>query len=596
MSRSTAQPSFQDNADFKDADRGHVASLETCRFKNKDGQIVWNNEDYAFLQGDCPSTVHPKLWRQGQLNTKQGLFEVTTGVYQVRGFDISNMTLIEGKTGVIVLDVLASTECAAAALDFYRSHRGNRAVEAVIYSHSHYDHFGGAQGVLSTATDNEPQIPILASAGFMDAVLKENIVAGPAMRRRAVYMFGGSLPIGPEAHVGCGLGTAASSGTTIILPPNDTIVATGDVRLIDGVKLMFQMVPETEAPCETNVFLPDQRAVYIAECATHTMHNIITLRGAQVRDAKKWSKHLDETLDLYSHDVDVIFSGHYWPTWGHDNIVEFISDQRDLYGYMHDQTVRLMNKGMTGTEIAEQLQLPPALQKQWYAGEYYGCLSQNVKGIYQRYMTWFDGNPANLWKHPPKEEGTRYVDCMGGPSIVIKKARDFADAGDLRFAATLLDHVVAAEPSNEQEQHELASVYERLGFGAENAELRSKSQVITPQNVIAINPQSTVEDWLDALSLQIDGPEAWKTCLQTILINVPDEKTSWVLTLRNGTLTCRRRALGSPLSSKPPNLTMTVSKSEVYDMIANGNIDAAKSTSQGKMEAMITLLELCNFV
>ena len=398
----------------------------------------------------------------------------------------------------------------------------------------------------------------------------------------------------------------ASSGTTITVPPNDTINATGDVRVIDGVRLVFQMVPETEAPCEINVFLPDQRAVYIAECATHTMHNVITLRGAQVRDAKKWSKHLDDTLDMYGHDVDVLFSGHHWPTWGHENIVEFISDQRDLYGYMHDQTVRLMNKGMTGTEIAEQLQLPPALQQEWYAGEYYGCLSQNVKGIYQRYMTWFDGNPANLWKYPPKEEGKRYVDCMGGASTVIEKAKDLADTGDLRFAATLLDHVVAAEPSNEQGQHQLASIYERLGFGAENAvwrnfyltaaqELRNKSQGV-PQSVIAINPQSTVEDWLDALSLQIDGPKACKISVQTIVINIPDEQTAWILTLRNGTLTYRNKAFRSALSSDHADLTMTVSRSEMYDMIAEGNIDAARKTGRGKIEAMITLLELCSIV
>jgi alkyl sulfatase BDS1-like metallo-beta-lactamase superfamily hydrolase len=386
---------------------------------------------------------------------------------------------------------------------------------------------------------------------------------------------------------------AASSGTTIVVPPNDTIDATGDERVIDGVKLVFQMVPETEAPCEINVFFPDQRAVYIAECATHTMHNVITLRGAQVRDAKKWSKHLDETLDLYGHDSDVILSGHHWPTWGHENIVKFISDQRDLYGYMHDQTVRLMNKGMSGIEIAEQLQLPPSLQQEWYAGEYYGCLSQNVKGIYQRYMTWFDGNPANLWKHPPKEEGKRYVDCMGGVHAVLAKAKDFAENGDLRFAATLLDHVVAA-------------VYERLGFGAENAvwrnfyltaaqELGSKSKG-APQSVIAINPQSTVEDWFDALSLQIDGPKACNMSVQTIVFNIPDEQTTWTLTLRNGTLTYRSKAFGTALSRDPADLTVTISKNEVYEMITKGNIEAIKKTGEGKIERVDNLLNLCNIV
>jgi alkyl sulfatase BDS1-like metallo-beta-lactamase superfamily hydrolase len=399
---------------------------------------------------------------------------------------------------------------------------------------------------------------------------------------------------------------AASGGTTIIVPPNDTINETGDERIIDGVRIAFQMVPETEAPCEINVFFPHQRALYIAECATHTMHNVITLRGAQVRDAKKWSKHLDETLDMYGFDSDVVFSGHHWPTWGHDNIIKFISDQRDLYGYMHDQTVRLMNKGMAGIEIAEQLQLPPALKQEWYAGEFYGCLSQNVKGIYQRYMTWFDGNPANIWKHPPKEEGKRYVDCMGGVEVVIEKAKEFADRGDLRFAATLLDHVVAAEPSNERGQQQLASVYQRLGFSAENAvwrnfyltaaqELGSESQG-APQSVIAINPQSTVEDWLDALSLQIDGPKACEISVQTIVINIPDEQTTWTLTLRNGTLTYRSKAFGTAQSSGSADLTVTVSKSEMYDMVAKGNIDAAKKTGEGKMETLTTLLELGNIV
>lgn len=399
---------------------------------------------------------------------------------------------------------------------------------------------------------------------------------------------------------------AASRGTTTIVPPNDTIDATGDERVIDGVKIVFQMVPETEAPCEVNVFFPDQRAVYISECATHTMHNVVTLRGAQVRDAKKWSKHLDETLDMYGHESDVLFSGHHWPTWGHDSIVKLMSDQRDLYGYMHDQTVRLMNNGMTGTEIAEQLQLPPALQKEWYASEYYGCLSQNVKGIYQRYMTWFDGNPANLWKHPRKEEGKRYVDCIGGIEIVIAKAKEFADRGDLRFAATLLDHIVAAEPNNEEGQQRLASVYQRLGFGAENAvwrnfyltaaqELESKKQG-SAQSVIAINPQSTIEDWLDALSLQIDGPKACEIAVQKIVVNVPDERSTWTLTLRNGALTYRSVAFGTAHSTDSADLTVTISRSEMYDMIAKGDIEAAKKTAEGRVETMVTLLQLCNIV
>ena len=422
-----------------------------------------------------------------------------------------------------------------------------------------------------------------------------------------------SSPLIPSYHriqiltacSGCGLGMAASSGTTVIVPPNDTIDATGDERTIDGVRLVFQMVPETEAPCEINVFFPDQRAMYIAECATHTMHNVITLRGAQVRDAKKWSKHLDETLHLYGYDSDVIFSGHHWQTWGHENIINFISDQRDLYGYMHDQTVRLMNTGMSGIEIAEQLQLPPSLRQEWYAGEYYGCLSQNVKGIYQRYMTWFDGNPANLWKHPPKEEGKRYIECIGGVQVVLDKAKEYTDKGDLRFAATLLDHVLAAEPDKDHGQHQqLAAVYKRLGFGAENAvwrnfyltaaqELEKKTKG-APQSVITINPQSTIEDWFDALSLQIDGPKACELPAQKFVINIPDEGTTWVLTLRNGTLTYRSQAIGTARNSEHADFTVTMNRPQVYEMIAAGKIDVVRNNGEGKSEDLVNLLKLCN--
>jgi alkyl sulfatase BDS1-like metallo-beta-lactamase superfamily hydrolase len=306
---------------------------------------------------------------------------------------------------------------------------------------------------------------------------------------------------------------------------------------------------------------------------------------------------------MFGDDSDVILSGHHWPTWGQENITDFISDQRDLYGYMHDQTVRLMNKGMTGTEIAEQLQLPLSLKQEWYTGEFYGCLSQNVKGIYQRYMTWFDGNPANIWKHPRKEEGERYIECMGGAERLLEKAEDFAERGDLRFAATLLDHVVAARPSDERGRRQLASVYERLGFGAENAvwrnffltaaqELGSETRG-TPQSVIVISPQSTAEDWLDALSLQIDGPKACGLPVQTIVINVLDEQTTWTLTLRNGTLTYRKKASGAARSVYA-DFSMTISKREMYEMIAGGNTAVAKKTGKGNIEALLTLLNLCN--
>lgn len=401
---------------------------------------------------------------------------------------------------------------------------------------------------------------------------------------------------------------AASGGAPSLVPPNDSIHTTGEKRTIDGIEMIFQMVPETEAPCEMNVFFPKRRALYIAECATNTMHNIATLRGAQVRDAKKWSKQLDETLVLYGYNSDVVFSGHHWPTWGRDNIVKFVSDQRDLYGYIHDQTVRLMNKGMTATEIAEQLRLPPGLQQEWYTREYYGCLSQNVKGIYQRYMTWFDGNPANIWKHPPRAEGERYVECMGGAAAVIKKASEFAARRDLRFAATLLDHVVAAEPDNEQGRENLALIYESLGFGAENAvwrnfyltgaqQLRSRKQG-AEQSVSSMNPLATVEQWFDALSLQLDGLQASAVpSEQIVILEIPEQQVAWTLRLRNGTLTYRSQTLGgarqASVLSERVDLTVMLTRDEIYELLTKGHFDAVKRNSKGDLEVLTKLLDLC---
>ncbi|EAU31809.1 hypothetical protein ATEG_07547 [Aspergillus terreus NIH2624] len=315
------------------------------------------------------------------------------------------MTIVEAQKGVIIIDPLTSAECSAKALALYRKNRGNKPVTGVIYSHSHIDHFGGASGVLQGP--DASSIPIIAPEGFLEEATSENIYVGPAMRRRAMYMYGNRLPKGPAGQIGCGIGMTVSSGTSTLVPLNVSISSTGETRIIDGVRIEFQMVPETEAPAEMNFYFPDHRALYIAECATHCLHNIITLRGALVRDAKAWSRYLDEAVVLYGQKSDVLCAGHNWPTWGRDAIVQLISEQRDLYGYLHDQTVRMMNQGMTGIEIAEVLTLPPALQTAWHTQGFYGSISHNVKGIYQRYMGWFDGNPAHLWEYPSVENARR---------------------------------------------------------------------------------------------------------------------------------------------------------------------------------------------
>ena len=391
-------PSFEDRTDFENADRGFVAALTPGVVKDRNGRVVWDADAYRFLDGDCPDTANPSLWRQSQLCAKQGLFEVTDGIYQVRGLDLSNISFIEGDTGVIVIDPLISTECAAAALALYREHRGQRPVTAVIYTHSHGDHFGGVRGVLP-----EKDIPVIAPAGFLEHAVSENVYAGTAMTRRAVYMYGAVVAKGPAGQIGAGLGQTTSTGTISLVPPTLDITRTGQEETVDGVRIVFQITPGTEAPSEMNFYFPDKHAVCMAENATHNLHNLLTLRGAVVRNPHVWAHYLTEAIELFADKSDVLFASHHWPTWGQQQITAFLTEQRDLYAYLHDQTLRLLNQGHTGIEIAELIELPPALEHAWHARGYYGSVSHNVKAIYQHYMGWFDGNPAHRWELPDRK-------------------------------------------------------------------------------------------------------------------------------------------------------------------------------------------------
>ena len=506
---------FHDRSDFEDADRGFLGSLDPCIVTNDAGQVVWNNDAYAFLAGECPDTAHPSLWRQGQLVSRQGLYRVCEGIYQVRGLDLSNMTLVEGDTGVIVIDPLISAETAAAALALYRFHRGERPVTGVIYTHAHVDHFGGIHGVL------EGDVPILAPAGFMDSAVSENVYAGIAMSRRALYMYGAALEKGPTGQIGCGLGMTNSTGAIGLVAPTVDITHTGQEEVLDGVRIVFQLTPGTECPAEMNFYFPDRRALCMAENATRNLHNLVTLRGAVVRDARVWSTYLDDAIALFTATTDVAFASHHWPTWGSANVVAYLTLQRDLYAYLHDQTLRLMNKGLSGVEAAEVLTMPPALEQAWHTHGYYGSVSHNVKAVYQRYLGWFDGNPAHLWPHPPTESSVRYVDCMGGSEAVVAKAMTYASEGDLRFAAELLDRVVFADPDHGAAKEALAGVYERLAFGAENGTWRNFYLMGAHElrHGIDTSPVSTgsaslvaaltVEQLLDAIAIRINGPMAW---------------------------------------------------------------------------------------
>lgn len=405
---------FSDRQDFEDARRGFIAALEPGVVRDGTGRVVWDIDSYGFLSGAAPDTVNPSLWRQSQLGALQGLYEVVPGLYQVRGVDLSEITFIEGDAGVVVIDPLISVETAAAALALYREHRGNRPVTGVLYTHSHVDHFGGVRGVVDQADVDSGAVPIIAPVGFTGHAVSENVFAGTAMSRRAGYMYGASLERGPRGQVGAGLGLTTSTGTVTLIPPTVEITSTGQELTVDGVRMEFQLAPGSEAPAEMHIHLPHLRALCMAENATHVLHNILTIRGALVRDPHAWSRYISEAIELFGDRTDVVFASHHWPTWGQDRAIHFLELQRDLYAYLHDQTVRMMNLGMTGSEIAEAIQMPPALENAWHARGYYGSVSHNVKAVYQRYMGWYDGNPANLWKHPPTEAGRRYLDYMGG--------------------------------------------------------------------------------------------------------------------------------------------------------------------------------------
>ncbi|ORW01664.1 alkyl sulfatase [Mycobacterium lacus] len=589
---------LDDTTDFDNADRGFIAALSPCVVKADDGRVVWDNDAYSFLGGQAPTSVHPSLWRQSTLAAKQGLYEVVPGIYQVRGLDLSNISFIEGDTGVIVIDPLVSTEVAAAALGLYRTHRGgDRRVVAVIYTHSHVDHFGGVLGVTSQADVDAGKVAVLAPEGFTEHAVQENVYAGPAMTRRATYMYGTLLARGPQEQVGCGLGQTPSTGEVAIIAPTVSIKATGEKHTIDGVEIEFQMAPGTEAPAEMHFYVPRFRALCMAENATHNLHNLLTLRGALVRDPNAWAGYLTEAIDIFAGRADVVFASHHWPTWGHDQIVEYLSLQRDLYAYLHDQTLRLLNQGYTGVEIAEMFQLPPALERAWHTRGYYGSVSHNVKAVYQRYMGWFDGNPARLWPHPPEALAPRYVEALGGMDRVVELASAAFDSGDFRWAATLLDHAMFTDSDHATARELYADTLEQLGYGAENAtwrnffmcgaaELRDGNMGTAAQATSpALLSQLTPEQIFDGIAIRVNGPRSWDLDI-TVDITFADLATNYRLTLRNGVLVHRK------VSADPATATATVKLDTKFRLLlaASGDLSSPGLQVSGDQTALQSLL------
>jgi linear primary-alkylsulfatase len=512
--------------------------------------VVWSLEPYGFMSdATAPATVNPSLWRQARLNMHHGLFEVVPGVYQVRGLDIANMTLIEGDGGVIVVDTLTSIEGARAAMELYFRHRGQRPVAAVIFTHTHTDHWGGARGVLSEEQLAGGKVPIIAPNLFMEHAVSENIIAGPAMLRRAQYQFGPFLAKGPRGQVDCGLGKSMAAGSVALVRPNDLIMETGDTCTIDGVVFEFQMAPNSEAPAEMHFYIPRYKVLNLAENCTHNFHNLLPFRGADVRDALAWSKYLNQALSLWGGKAEAMCGQHHWPVWGRERIDTMIRQQRDLYKFAHDQTIRLMNHGLTATEIAETIQLPKSLEGAWHGRGYYGHIRHNVKAIYQKYLGWYDANPVNLDPLPPVEAGKKYVEYMGGAEALLARARADLAKGEFRFVAQAVSHLVFADPDNAAARALLADTFEQLGYGAESStwrnaylfgaqELRVGMPKTPPRPLMpreTLTALRTSQLW-DVLGVRLNGPKAEG---KHIVLNwtFTDTGESFVLTLENCALT-----------------------------------------------------------
>jgi alkyl sulfatase BDS1-like metallo-beta-lactamase superfamily hydrolase len=533
--------------DFDDASRGFLGTLDDPAIRNDAGDVVWDATTFDFLSGDAPISVNPSLWRQGQLVAKHGLFEVAEGLYQVRGFDLSVVSFVEGDNGVIVIDPLLTAETGKAALGLYRKHRGDRPIAAVVYTHCHIDHFGGVFGMVSKEQVDSGEVEIVAPDGFLGHAIAENVYAGTAMSRRSAYMYGASLARGPQGQVGAGLGQSTSTGEPGVIAPTLLIKETGETHVFDGVEVEFQMAPGTEAPAEMHLYIPRYRALCMAENATHTLHNLLTLRGAVVRDPHVWSRYLNEAIELFGDKTDVMFNPHHWPKWGTDNVLAHLAIQRDTYGYLHDQTLRMMNKGMTGPEIAEVIELPPAITSTWSTHGYYGSVSHNVKAIYQRYMGWFDGNPARLWPHPPKASAERHVAAIGGIDRTVELAQEAYDGGDFRWAATLLDYAVFTDSTHAGARSLYADTLEQLGYGAENGTWRNfflsgatelrEGNFGTPlsANSPTIMAELSPEQMFDSIAITVDGPRAWDLDL-AFDITFSDLGRSFHVTLSNGVL------------------------------------------------------------
>jgi len=594
-----------DRKDFDFATRGFIATRSDPIIRRADGRVAVDLGAYAFLDAPAAATANPSLWRQAQILTKHGLFKVGERIYQVRGFDVSTVSFIDAGKGWIVVDPLTSVEAARAALDLLGEHLGQKPVLAVIYSHSHVDHYGGVGGVTSAADVASGAVQIIAPEGFLEHAVSENIIAGPAMSRRARFQFGLTLRASAEGEITSGLGPRPSLGSLSLIAPTVTVTRTGQEITVGDVTMVFQLTPGTEAPAEMNFYLPQFRAVFMAENANLTMHNLLPARGALVRDAKAWADYLTESIRLFADKSDVMFAAHGIPRFGRDEIAAFLISHRNAYKFLHDQTVRLMNAGFTPAEIAEVLKLPDVLAKQWFNRGYYGTMSHNSKAVYQRYMGWYDANPANLNPLPPEPAAKRYVEAMGGADAVVALAGKAAQAGELRWAATLLNHVVFADDTNRAARDALAGIYTQMGQAAEAGtwrniyltgaqELRGGVAKLPPASMsVDVLAATTTPMLLDFAAVRVDPQKAVAHAFK-INIELTDRGERHLITVENGVLVHEMgvvdRAAQASVRLKRPDLLLTLLAGvPAAPRIASGDIVVEGDASL--YEALTDLIE-----
>ncbi|MBJ7461428.1 MAG: MBL fold metallo-hydrolase [Ilumatobacteraceae bacterium] len=590
--------------DFDNAQRGFIAQWPGGRVEDAKGRMVYDISRYEFIaQGSpSPSTVNPSLWRQAQLNVIHGLFEVAPNVWQVRGYDLSNITFIAGDTGWVVIDPLTNENTARISLELANQHLGARPVTAVIYTHSHVDHFGGVLGVTTQAEVDAGKCRVIAPEGFLHETVSENVIAGPAMARRSGYQFGSQLPAAATGHVDSGLGKSVPLGASGLIAPTEDITHTGEELVVDGVRIVFQLTPETEAPAEMNFFFPDHGWLCMAENCTHTMHNLVPIRGAQVRDALSWSKYINESIELFGENTSLMFASHHWPRWGNTDIVHFLTLQRDLYRWMHDQTMRLANHGYVASEIAEMLSLPEDFLEHSHTRGYYGDLVHNVKAVYQRYLSWYDANPSNLHKLPPSDAGKKYVELAGGEAALLLSARSAFERGEYRWVAELLNHLVFANPENAEARHLQADTFEQLGYQAESSTFRNSylmgaqelregppSAARTQIRAKGILMAMTIQQVFDTLAIRLKTDEVAGVAL-SLNWTFTDINEQWLLGISHRTL------FSTPGRHDPQAAaTITTTRRTLLEVISQSatfldEIQAGNISIEGDATALITVL------